>query len=67
VNEITAATVLHAVHALRDLGTPPSTAEEIAEHLKIPVDEVQPRLVELKARRILRDRRNGTRREWSRW
>jgi DNA-binding IclR family transcriptional regulator len=64
---ITKATVLRAVHELRDRGGGDCTAEEIAEHLKAPVGTVRPMLVELKSRRIVRDHRRGDRREWSRW
>jgi hypothetical protein len=60
-------TVLRAVHDLRDRGAPAPTADELAEHLRTTVAVVKPMLVELKARRILRDHRHGERREWGRW
>jgi DNA-binding IclR family transcriptional regulator len=64
---LTLATTLRAVHDLRDGDEHWPTADEIAEHLKVPTADVHPMLVELKARRLLRDRRRGERREWGRW
>jgi hypothetical protein len=69
--DISAVTVLRAVHDLRDTAGPACTADEIAAYLCADPGVVLELLVDLKARRILRDHTRGTgadrRREWRRW
>jgi hypothetical protein len=66
--DISTLTVLRVVHDLRPAA---KTADEIADYLVADPTVVLALLVELKAKRILRDRTRGAgptrRREWRRW
>lgn len=65
-SEITAVTIIRAVHSLGGRREPVS-AERIAEHLKTTVKVVRPLLNDLRRQRIMRSCQRQGRTVWEPW
>jgi hypothetical protein len=65
--DLRSATVIRAVHELGDRTNGWPTAERIADYLRAPTGDVLALLRDLKAARIVTDRRRKGQRVWMPW